>query len=276
MARVLVIEDNAANLELMRYLLQAFGHIVVTATDGEQGAALARDQSPDLVLCDLQLPGIDGLEVARRLKSDPRSSKTPVVAVTAFAMVGDRDKVLAAGFDGYIAKPIDPEKFVEQAEIFLGGSRSRSAAPIEPAAQGREPSQKTPPQSRRASILCVDDSKVNLHLLRSLLEPCGFEVETANTVQEALNLARQKPPALFIADVHMPKENGYDFLRKVKADPLLASIPLLFLTSSVVGPSEEKLGVALGARKLLMRPVEPEFILAAIEDCLRTPSLPST
>ncbi len=122
MARILVIEDNAPNLELMSYLLQAFGHAVITATDGEVGEEIARDRLPELVLCDVQLSGIDGFEFARRLKNHPPCSRIPVVAVTAFAMVGDRDKVLASGFDGYIAKPIVPETFVEQAEAFLGGA----------------------------------------------------------------------------------------------------------------------------------------------------------
>jgi two-component system, cell cycle response regulator len=269
MARILIIEDNAANLELMRYLLHAFGHDVISAPDGEQGEASARDHTPDLVLCDLQLPGIDGFEVARRLKLDPRSSKIPLVAVTAFAMVGDREKILATGFDGYIPKPIDPETFVGQVEQFLGGTSSRSAAPSQPYASVAASPQVSNPPTRRASILCVDDSSVNLSFLRSLLEPHGYEVITATTVRDGLAHAEKKLPDLFLADVHMPVESGYDLLRAVKADPLLAQIPFLFLTSTVVKRSDRELGLKLGARKFIVRPVEPEVVLAEIEDCLR-------
>lgn len=121
MARVLVIEDNAANMELMTYLLRAFGHTVLEATDGRQGLDVARDARPDLVVCDLQLPLVDGYEIARTLKSDPALRAMPLLAVTAYAMVDDRQKALAAGFDGYITKPISPESFVPQVQSFLRG-----------------------------------------------------------------------------------------------------------------------------------------------------------
>jgi len=118
-ARILIIEDNPANLELMTYLLSTFGHTVLAAANGQQGLEAARREHPDLIICDVQLPDIDGFEVARWLKSNPDLRTTPLVAVTALAMVGDRDRVLAAGFDGYLAKPIDPETFVRQMEVFL-------------------------------------------------------------------------------------------------------------------------------------------------------------
>src|SRR5213592_3146354 len=112
MARILVIEDNPANLDLMVYLLQAFGHQPIQARDGLSGVEAARGGTADLILCDLQLPDIDGYEVARQIKSGSAGHAVPLVAVTAYAMVGDRNKVLAAGFDGYIPKPIIPETFV--------------------------------------------------------------------------------------------------------------------------------------------------------------------
>ena len=100
-------------------MLKAFGHIPLEAPDGLSGLESVRRELPDLVLCDLQLPGIDGYEIARQVKSDPSLSSIPLIAVTAYAMVGDRDTVLAAGFDGYITKPITPELFVGQVEAFL-------------------------------------------------------------------------------------------------------------------------------------------------------------
>src|SRR5271154_4661347 len=102
-ARILVVEDNPANLALMTYLLQAFGHTVLAARDGEEGLQAARREKPDLILCDVQLPKLDGHQVAYKLKSDADLCTVPLVAITAFAMVGDRDRVLASGFDGYIA-----------------------------------------------------------------------------------------------------------------------------------------------------------------------------
>jgi CheY-like chemotaxis protein len=119
-SRILIIEDNPANLELMAYLLSAFGHTTLSASDGEAGLAKAIAEHPDLIICDVLLPKVDGYEVARRLKMHPVCRTIPTVAVTALAMVGDRDRVLEAGFDGYLNKPIDPEAFVAEIESFLG------------------------------------------------------------------------------------------------------------------------------------------------------------
>src|SRR5467141_2182375 len=139
-ARILIIEDNQANLDLMSYLLEAFGHTLLTVADGEAGLESAHRERPDLIICDVQLPGTDGYEVARRLKSDAASRAIPLVAVTALAMVGDRERLLTSGFDGYLAKPIDPEGFVHQIDTFLPpglrsvrvplASLSASAAPV--------------------------------------------------------------------------------------------------------------------------------------------------
>jgi CheY-like chemotaxis protein len=118
-ARILIIEDNPANLELARYLLEARGYPTLAAIDGEQGLRAAHAERPDLVLCDLQMPVMDGYEVMRQLRNDPLLRDVVAIAVTAFSMPGDRDAVLAAGFDGYVSKPIDPEGFVQQIEAHL-------------------------------------------------------------------------------------------------------------------------------------------------------------
>ena len=117
--RILIIEDNAANLALMTYLLRAYGYTPLVASEGDAGLRLARDELPDLIVCDVQLPNISGYDIARQIKAAPALRGIPLVAVTAFAMVGDREKVLAAGFDGYLSKPIEPETFVPELEAFL-------------------------------------------------------------------------------------------------------------------------------------------------------------
>src|ERR1041384_2263983 len=125
--RILVIEDNSTNIYLMTYLLKAFGYAFYTASDGEEGLEIARCERPDLIICDLQLPKMDGYAVARALKGDPDLRAIPLIAVTAFAMVGDRDRVLATGFDGYIAKPISPETFVGQVKAFLSDEKDHQS-----------------------------------------------------------------------------------------------------------------------------------------------------
>jgi CheY-like chemotaxis protein len=117
--RILVIEDNAINLALVTFLLKSHRFTVLTATDGLVGIELAEQGGVDLIICDVQLPGLSGYQVAARLKAHPQLKLIPIIAVTALAMVGDREKLLAAGFDGYISKPIDPKCFVQQVTTYL-------------------------------------------------------------------------------------------------------------------------------------------------------------
>lgn len=118
-ARILVVDDNAANLDLMLYLLTAFGYAPCGVSNGVAAMEAIQKDRYDLVLTDILMPQVDGYLLARRLKSDPRLSKTPLVAVTALAMPGDRERIAAAGFDGYISKPIEPERFVAALAPFL-------------------------------------------------------------------------------------------------------------------------------------------------------------
>jgi two-component system, cell cycle response regulator DivK len=112
MATVLIVEDNPANMTLAIFLLQSAGHTVLTATDAEAGVMLARDKRPDLILMDIQLPGMDGLEATALLKREGVTSGIPVIALTALAMKGDEERIRAAGCDSYIAKPLAYRDFL--------------------------------------------------------------------------------------------------------------------------------------------------------------------
>jgi two-component system cell cycle response regulator DivK len=112
MARILLIEDNATNMAMAVFFLESAAHTVLTATDAEAGLTLARDQQPDLILMDIQLPGMDGLEATVLLKKDQATHKIPVIALTALAMKGDEARIRAAGCDGYIAKPMRYREFL--------------------------------------------------------------------------------------------------------------------------------------------------------------------
>jgi two-component system cell cycle response regulator DivK len=113
MATILVVEDNPANMTLARFLLESVGHTVLGATDAEAGLALARGEHPRLILMDIQLPGMDGLEATASLKRDEATRGIPVVALTALAMKGDEERIRAAGCDGYIAKPMQYREFLD-------------------------------------------------------------------------------------------------------------------------------------------------------------------
>jgi len=123
---ILVVEDNERNLKLLRDVLEYAGYDVRVARTAEDGIVLAVKEPPDLVLMDLQLPGIDGTEALRRLRENPRTADIPVVAVTAQAMKQDRERALEAGFNGYVTKPISVRAFPDQVRGFLSGGAEGS------------------------------------------------------------------------------------------------------------------------------------------------------
>ena len=117
--KILYIEDNEQNLYLVTFLLTKQGYEVLSARDGQAGISEAAHHKPDLILLDIQLPSMDGYEVARSLRNNRDLSQVPIVAVTSYAMLGDREKALESGCTGYIEKPIDPDTFVTQVERYL-------------------------------------------------------------------------------------------------------------------------------------------------------------
>jgi two-component system cell cycle response regulator DivK len=121
-AQVLIVEDNERNMKLFRDVLVATGHRTLEATTAERALELAVEHAPDLILMDIQLPDVGGVEALARLRADERTVATPVVALTAQAMDGDRERFLAAGFDGYLAKPVDIKDLIEAVTRFSGPS----------------------------------------------------------------------------------------------------------------------------------------------------------
>jgi CheY-like chemotaxis protein len=122
---VLVIEDNEQNLYLVTFILERNGYEVIQARDGREGIALARSVKPLLILLDIQLPGMSGYDVARELRNNSELADVPIVAVTSYAMVGDRERAIEAGCTGYIEKPISPETFLQDVERQLPKDKFR-------------------------------------------------------------------------------------------------------------------------------------------------------
>lgn len=251
----------------MVYLITASGHEAVEAHEGAEGLRKAKSESPALILLDIHMPQMDGYEVARRLRADPDCSRIPLVAVTALAMVGDREKILASGFNGYIAKPIEAEVFLSQINAFLAAPAQRlAAAPVaEPAMQQLKELQ----PKKLALVLFVDNTQTNIDLVRGILEPSGYEVAAALSAQEGFELARRVRPDLILSDVHMPHEDGYSFMQMVQSDPNLRRIPFVFLSASVWSTREKMQALELGASKFLSRPIEPVVLLEEIQGCLQ-------
>jgi two-component system, cell cycle response regulator len=269
--RILIIEDHAPNLELMTYLLTAFGHTALEAGDGMSGLEMAGRERPDLIICDIQLPDINGYEIASRLKRDVGMRDIPLVAITALAMVGERERALQAGFDGYISKPITPETFVAEVESFLSVKQPARKGNPATAVPNREVEAQQPRQELvawRATILVVDNVPSNLELARSIFEPSGYRVILADDVEEAMALAKQTRPDLVLSDVNMPEASGLELVLRIKSDPKLASVPVILISATLPRDTRDDLVLATGAIRFLRRPIDPIVLLTEIESCL--------
>ncbi len=264
-ARILVIEDNQENLDLMTYLLTAYGYDALAARDGEKGLEAARRELPELIISDLQMPSVDGYEVARRLRRDPRFAKCRLIAVTSFAMRGDRERVLEAGFDGYISKPIDPERFIGQIEEFLHAAPRPATSPSTQATPDGTPSTRLPFHTR---ILALDNSPTNLDLIQSSLEPFGYRVTRTTSVREAMTAVQKEPPDLILSDLHMPDADGFDFFEAIMADRALRKIPFVVISSTFWPETDLSKALSLGVSRFIQRPLDPERLLSEIEACL--------
>lgn len=265
MATIVIIEDTPANLELMSYLLEAFGHTVFSAGDGDEGLILVRRTNPELIICDVHLPKVDGYEVARHLKHDPDFSTIPLLAVTALAMVGDREKGIAAGFDGYLYKPIAPETFVSEVEHYLPRER-HGISPMRHALTETQDQEIS--NLAHGKILVVDDTAVNRELTSDMLKPMGYDVWMTHSVEEAYTLACAYQPDLILSDLHMPSENGFSLFRRLQANPKLARIPFVLFGSSALDRRDYETETNLRGMHFLMRPIEPTVLVERIRAIL--------
>lgn len=270
-ARILIIEDNVDNQELMSYLLNAFGYATLCADNGVTGIELASKDQPDVILCDIRLPGIDGYEVARRLKQDARLRAIPLIAITAFAMRDDRDRALVAGFKGYITKPITPETFVSEVVALMSSEHRQNPVDVPVPEKFIEPDHEEAgaPTTFRGTILVVDNLPSNLDLARSIFEPSGFRVLLAQDIHSALMVAGQEKPDVILSDVNMPEGNGFELASRIRRDPVLKAVPVVLISGTL---SRDEAGplraAAAGATKFLSRPIDPIVLLEEIQGCL--------
>lgn len=272
--RILIIEDNPANLDLMVYLLRAFGYTPVLAGNGRLGLELAQQEADgalgpfDLIICDVQLPGMDGYTVAGKLRGTPGYEKTPLLAVTAMAMVGDREKLLAAGFTDHISKPIEPEIFVDRVESFLA-PELRAPRVIYPSEE--HPAASAPPPRPRLDhssplILMVDDVPNNIDFVKTTLEPFGYRLLSAPGVSAGVDVLRNAGERvdMVLCDLHMDPHDGRHFLDLRPELPELEGVPVIIISSTFTTEDECLDCLARGATLFIRRPIEPEALLTEI------------
>ena len=255
-SRILVIEDNTLNLKLVRSLLTLGGYEVLEAKDAEMGIEMASIHKPNLILMDIQLPGIDGLEATRVLKGKEETRHIPIVALTSYAMSGDELKAKEAGCSGYITKPINTRTFMEFVRVHLNHTPSPEVMP------------EKKPVSLKKRILIVDDDPLNVKLLASKLPEDQFEPITAFSGQEALHKTLKHSPDLILLDIMMPEMNGYEVSHWLKNNPVSQDIPIILVTA-LDGTEDKIKGFEAGADEYLNKPVNTIELLSRINSLLR-------
>jgi len=254
--RILVIEDNELNRKLVRSLLKLGKYQVLEAVNAEEGIQLIREAKPDLVLMDIQLPGMDGLSATRVIKEDPALRHIPVLAFTAHAMENDRQKASEAGCDGYISKPIDTRNFLGVITKFLmDDGREKELT------NGKNISHKN-------KILIVDDEPLCVKLLEAKLSGEKYTTIKAYNGDEALEKAYNEDPDLILLDIMMPKMNGYEVTRRLKSNPKTKNIPIILVTA--LNSTDDKVkGMEAGADEFLNKPVATVELFARVNSLIR-------
>lgn len=255
---VLVIEDNPLNMKLTRGLLGLLGCKVLEAEEAEAGLEILRTDQVDLVLLDIQLPGMDGMEACRVIRQGMGRTDLPVIALSALAMEEDLKKALEFGFDDYITKPVSTKKFLEMISGWLSGEGKKSAGMRVPTAAS----------GNRRRILVVDDSVPNVKVLKSMLPDDVYEVTEAYNGKQALDAVASSLPDVIFLDIMMPDMDGYEVTRRLKADPETAHVPIVLVTA-LDGMEDRVQGLNLGAEDVLVKPVNRVEVLARARSMVR-------
>jgi two-component system, cell cycle response regulator len=266
-ARILIIEDNQANMDLLLYLLSAFGHVPLAAYDGERGVAMARAERPDLILCDLHLPRLDGHGVLAALRADPVTRDIPILAASAMPVTDGCAALRRAGFSGCLPKSLEPEVLIPSLEAWLPPAlRSTVDAATPPAEAPAEP-----PASARngvhaqANILLLDAAPENAGLAASILAHCGYGVTVASTPGQ-VQAAVQQPIDLVLCDLGLYEDGRTAFL----ADALhqLPAKPVVVIRPDDDDDVSTLSNGRTNAPVLLSHPLDPQQLVAAIESSL--------
>jgi two-component system cell cycle response regulator len=244
-ARIIVVDDNAVNLKLVRDLLELEGHVVIAFEDAASALAeLGRGPTPDLILTDIAMPGMDGLEFTRRLRAMPPYDSVPIVALTAFAMKGDEERVLTAGCSGYIAKPIDTRRLPTQVARFLGRGES--------------------PKGDGLKVMIVEDHRIDMKLAGENARLSGHVVLNSTSAEEALSDLDRNHPDVVLLDLNLPGMDGLSFVRRIKADPKTSHLPVVAVTAYPDKYREQEM-LGAGCAAYLMKPIDMPLLMEALK-----------
>lgn len=285
--RVLIVDDNLSNLKLLAFLLKGRGFEVDIAIHAEEAIERLASSLPDLILMDIQLPGMDGLTLTRRLKADPRTREIRIVAVTAYAMKGDEAMAKDAGCDDYIAKPVDTRTLPERLNRLLSGagstptsSESKHEARPRPTGNAQtaaphESSEATEvAATRRPCILVVEDNAITRRMVRFALERADFAVIEASSGHEALAAFSTRDIALVLQDLGLGDMDGFELVKRLRAAPRGNETPILVFSGLLSVHDAGRITLA-GFDDMVVKPVEPSRLVQIIRTHLPDGRAPS-
>ncbi len=267
MARILYIEDNPVSGAMLTRRLGLEGHAVQVATDGETGLKVALADRPDLILLDMSLPGMDGWQLVEKLKADPAARHVPVIALTAHAMEGDRERCLAAGCDDYDTKPVDMARLLGKI-----GARLAEPPPRESPAPGPSTAETRSETPGAPRVLLVEDDENSRDFLSRRIALEGFTVETAPDGARALERLDHEPYDLVLLDVMLPLLSGLDVLVRIRARWSMVERPVIMVTARDRSQDVVE-ALRLGANDYVSKPVDVAVLLARLSTHLRVAAL---
>lgn len=251
--KILIVEDNPLNMELVTDLLAMKGYDIIAANSAEDAIKYVKTEEPDLILMDISLPRMDGLTATKILIKEMGADNVFIVALTAHAMKGDREKILAHGCMGYISKPINIQSFVKEIASFI---------------EQRKLQKKTTNHGSGGRILVVDDEEFNQEILNDRLVEQGYEVVLASNGEEALQKVKEFSIDLILLDIMMPKLDGYEVTRRLKKGKETKIIPIVMVTALKDLSSRVK-ALEAGCDDFLGKPVEAIELKARVKSLLK-------
>ncbi len=245
---ILYIEDNVHNRRIVRKILESQGYTLLEAGDGESGLMMIRRLKPPLVLLDISLPGMDGLELLAQVRADDRLRHIPVIALTASAMRGDRERFLAAGCDDYISKPVQVAELLEKVAAHYPSNHAATKTNDQPASQ--------PPRRATKTILIIEDNPDSARLALRALKPYGYRLLYAPDGESGLAMAAKEKPDLILLDLGLPDLEGQTLAALLRGIPGLAHVPLIAVTAWPPDTAV-RMAKAYGCDGCISKPISP-------------------